>query len=307
MSLASYRCSTPHLHPSGTRRGWPLAVMAQVSPPEVAPSTQPQPRLIGVLVHKTAGLAKFERLFRGSLRQMGFVEGRNIRLEFRSDDGQASRLPALAAELVRLESEIIVTWFTPAAVAAKAATNDIPIVCAACGDPVGTGLVASLARPGGNLTGIAAGTAQLSGKMVEFMREILPSDRRVIVLVNAPDPFSKSFLAQVRLAAKSTGTAIDPVMIRSAGQLDAAFAAMRSNLPAAIIVQPSLPTKRVAKLALEERIPAACADREFAYDGGLMAYYPQELEIYRRAAVFVRKILNGANPADLPIEQPAKF
>jgi putative tryptophan/tyrosine transport system substrate-binding protein len=286
---------------------WPLAAMAQVSAPDAALTPQPRSRLVGVLVHKALGLAQFERLFQSSLRQMGYVEGKNIRLEFRSDDGQASRLPALAAELVRLNVDVIVTWFTPAATAAKAATKSIPIVCADCGDPVGTGLAASLAQPGGNLTGIAAGTAQLSGKMVEFIREIPPSDRRVVVLVNAPDPFSKSFLAQTRLAGKAIGTAIDPIMIRDAGQLDAAFAAIRKNLPAAVIVQPSLPTKRVAKLALEERIPAACADREFVYAGGLMAYYPEEAEIYRRAAVFVRKILNGANPADLPIEQPTRF
>jgi putative tryptophan/tyrosine transport system substrate-binding protein len=292
---------------SGAAALWPLAAAAQVSPPDVAPPPQPKPRLVGVLVHKAAGLAQFKRLFRSSLRQMGYIEGQNIRLDFRSDDAQASRLPALAAELVRLKAEVIVTWFTPAAFAAKAATRRIPIVCADCGDPVGTGLVASLARPGGNVTGIAAGTAQLSGKLVEFIREIVPPAGPMVVLANAPDPFSKSFVATTLRAGKATGTTIDPIMIRGAGQLDAAFAAMGKNPPVAVIVQPSLPTKRAAELALKERIAAACANREFAYDGGLMAYYPQETEIYHRAAVFVRKILNGADPADLPIEQPTRF
>ncbi len=266
-----------------------------------------KPKIVGVLVHKAPGLGEFRRLFRQSLRELGYVDGKNIHLEFLSDNGRASRLPALAADLVRRKADIIVTWFTPAAAAAKAATDAIPIVCADCGDLVGSGLVTALAKPGGNVTGISAGTPQLSGKLVEFIRENLPSARRVVALVYAPDPFSKPFLEGTLLAGKSTGTAIDPIMVYRVGQIEAVFLEMGKNRPAAVIVQPSLPTKRVARLALDARIPAACANREFAYDGGLMAYYPKEAEIYRRAAVFVRKILKGANPADLPVEQPTRF
>jgi putative ABC transport system substrate-binding protein len=136
---------------------------------------------------------------------------------------------------------------------------------------------------------------------------MVPSAQRVAALVNAPDPFSKSFLQQIQLAGEATGTTIDPIMIRSAEELDAAFSAMERSRPAAVIIQPSLPTKRVAELALSHRIPAVCAWRDFAQDGGLAAYFSSEGEMYRRAAVFVDKILKGAKPAELPVEQPTKF
>jgi putative tryptophan/tyrosine transport system substrate-binding protein len=283
------------------------AIATLVIPPLVAAAQPAKVSVVGVLVHEGSGSERFRRLFRGSLRELGYVNGQNIRFEFRSDDGQAGRLPALAAELVRLKVDVIVTWFTPAAIAAKQATREIPIVCAACGAPIGTGLVESLARPGGNVTGIAAVGADLSGKMVDLIRDVLPTARRVVALANAPDPFSQPFLDKIRLAGKATGTAIDPIMVDNAGELDGVFAAIAKNPPGAVIVQPSLPTKRVAQLALEYRIPAVCVDRAFAYDGGLMAYYSAEGDIYHRAAVLVAKILKGAKPADLPVERPDRF
>jgi len=200
-----------------------------------------------------------------------------------------------------------VTWFTPAATAAKQATREIPIVCAACGDLVGTGLVESLAQPGGNVTGNSNLSPELSGKIIDLIHEIVPSAHRVAALANAPDPFSKPFLKQIQLAGETTGTAIDPIMIHSAEELDAAFLAMERSRPDAVIVQPSLPTKRAAELALSYRIPAVCVWREFARDGGLVAYFAAEADMYRRAAVFVGKILKGAKPAELPVEQPMKF
>jgi putative ABC transport system substrate-binding protein len=276
---------------------WALAVSAE----------QTRVTTIGVLVRGAPGWQQFWQLFREALRELGYIEGKNVRFEFRSDQGEISRLPELAAELVRLKVDVIVPWFTPAAIAAKQATREIPIVCAICGDLVGTGLVESLARPGGNVTGSSSLNAELSAKFVELIREMMPSAHRVAVLANAPDPFSKVFVKQIQLAGEATRTAIDPIMIHSAEELDAAFPSMERSRPDAVIVQPSLPTKRAAELALSYRLPAICGWREFVHDGGLMAYFAAEADIYRRAAVFVDKILKGAKPAELPVEQPTKF
>ena len=213
----------------------------------------------------------------------------------------------MAAELVRLKVDIIVTWFTPTALAAKQATHEIPIVMAETGDPVGTGLVASLPRPGGNVTGMAAVTAELAGKSVQLIRDMLPSARRVTALANATDPFSKPFLEQIKLGGEATGTTINPVMISSPEEFETAFASMEKDRPDAVIVQPSLPSKRAAELALKHRVPAVSVPRWFAEQGGLMAYSPRYVDLFRKAAVYVDKILKGAQPADLPVEQPTHF
>jgi putative ABC transport system substrate-binding protein len=276
---------------------WPLGVRAQ----------QPKVPTIGVLVVGSPGSEQFWQLFRAGLRELGYVEGQSIRFEFRSDEGQAGRLPELASELVRLKVDIIVTWFTPAARAAKQATREIPIVIALAGNPVETGLVASLARPGGNVTGMSSVGAELAGKSVELIRELLPSARRVAALVNAPDPFSRPFLEQIRLGGQVTGVTIDAIMVRDAEQLEAAFPAMQQQRPDAIIVQASLPTKRVAELALRYRLPTIAVVRGFVDEGGLMTYSAAEADMYRHAAIYVDKILKGAKPADLPVEQPSKF
>src|SRR5207237_503895 len=229
------------------------------------------------------------------------------RFEFRSAEGHLDRLPELAAELVRLKVDIIVTWFTPTALAARQATHEIPIVMAETGDPIGTGLVASLPRPGGNVTGLASVTAELAGKCVQLIRDMLPRARRVTALANATDPFSKPFLEQIKLGGEATGTTINPVSIGDSEELEAAFAAMEKDRPDAVIVQPSLPSKRAAELALKQRVPAVSVPRWFAEEGGLMAYSPKFTELYRRAAAYVDKILKGAQPADLPVEQPTYF
>jgi putative tryptophan/tyrosine transport system substrate-binding protein len=276
---------------------WPLAARAQ----------QPNVATIGVLVRAAPGWERFWQLFPKALRDLGYIEGKNIRFEFRSDQGEMSRLPELAAELVRLKVNVIVPWFTPAAIAAKQATRDIPIICAVCGDMVGTGLVESLDRPGGNVTGNSTLTAELGAKTVDLIREMIPSAKRVAALANANDAFSKSFLKQIQLAGDATGTVIDPILIHGAEELDAAFPAMEGRRTDAIIVQPSLPTKRAADLALSYRIPAVCPSGQFPRDGGLASYFGAEHEMYRRAAVFVDKILKGSKPSDLPVEQPTKF
>src|SRR5690242_21479536 len=182
---------------------WPLAARAQ----------EPKVPIIGALVIGNISPEEFWREFRQGLRDLGYIEGQNIRFEFRSAEGQIDRLPELAAELVRLKVDVIVTWFTPTAVAAKQATRDIPIVMAETGDPIGTGLVASLPRPGGNVTGVAAVTAELAGKSVQLIRDMLPSARRVTALANATDAFSKPFLEQIQLGGEATGTAINPIRI----------------------------------------------------------------------------------------------
>jgi putative ABC transport system substrate-binding protein len=262
---------------------------------------------IGTLVIGNIDPAQFWQVFGQGLRDLGYTEGQNIRFAFRSAEGEADRLPELAAELVRLNVDVIVTWFTPPTQAAKQATHEIPIVMADAGDPVGTGLIASLPRPGGNVTGIAGITAELAGKCVELIREILPSARRVAALINPIDPFSTPFLKAIQIGGEATGTTIDPIRIGSREQLEAAFADMEKKRPDAIIVQPSLPGKRAVELALEHRVPAVSVPRWFAEEGGLLSYSPRWPEMFRQAAAYVDKILRGAKPADLPVAQPTKF
>lgn len=215
--------------------------------PFAARAQQRKVPTIGVLVVGAPGSEQFWKLFQKAMRELGYVEGQSIRYEFRSDQGEGSRLPELAVELVRLKVDLIVTWFTPAAKAAKQATREIPIVMALTGDPLGTGLIESLNRPGGNITGMAGVTAELAGKSVEVIRELLPSAHRVVALANAPDPFSKPFLEHIRLGGVATGMTIDAKMIRSGEDLDAAFSEMEKERPDAVIVQPGLPSKRSAE------------------------------------------------------------
>jgi putative ABC transport system substrate-binding protein len=281
----------------GAAAVWPLAARAQ----------QPKVPTIGALVIGNINPEQFWREFRQGLRDLGYVEGQNIRFEFRSAEGHLDRLSELAAELVRLKVDIIVTWFTPTALAAKQATDEIPIVMAETGDPVGTGLVASLPRPGGNVTGMAAVTAELAGKSVQLIRDMLPSARRVTALANATDPFSKPFLEQIKLGGEATGTTINPVRISSSEEFETAFALMEKDRPDAVIVQPSLPSKRAAELALKHRVPAVSVPRWFAEEGGLMSYSARYVDLFRKAAVYVDKILKGAQPADLPVEQSTHF
>jgi putative ABC transport system substrate-binding protein len=276
---------------------WPLAGAAQSAK---VPN-------IGVLVVGSPASKRFWRLFQQDMRELGYIEGKNVRYQFRSDMGQASRLPALAEELVRLQVDLIVVWFTPAALAARQATHQIPIVMALVGNPVETGLVASLAHPGGNVTGMAAIGAELAGKLVDVVHEMMPAARRIAALANVPDPFSKPFLQRIESNAASAGVTIDPVMIQSSTELDPAFSALDKNPPDALIVQPSLPIRRVAELAVHYRVPAVSFVRDFADQGGLLSYGSDEADAYRKAATYVDQILKGATPAGLPVQEPTKF
>ena len=285
-----------------------LAVVAGAAAlqPQFSVAQQTKVPTVGVLLVQSPGSEKFRRGLPAALRALGYVEGQNIRFEFRSDEGKQNRLPELAAELVRLKVDVIVTWFTPAAHAAKAATRDIPIVMGSAA-AVETGLVASLARPGGNITGISDMGPELDGKMVQLLREMLPSARRIAALANASDPFSKPFLENIERAGQATATTIEPVSIRGPEELAAGFAAVQKERPDAVIVQPSLGLERPAALAMQIRIPATEHFREFAEAGGLMSYSALHADLYRRVAAFVDKILKGAKPADLPVERPTKF
>lgn len=245
-------------------------------------------------------------LFRDGLRQLGYVEGKSILLEVRSADGKPALLPGLAAELVRLKVDVLVAIQTPAAEAAKQATKTIPIVIIA-GDPVGTGLVASLSRPGGNITGMSGTVAELSAKMLELIREIRPATQSVAVLASATGPFTKSFLAQIHAAGRALGMEIRPAMVRGPEEFDAAFVEWAKAKIGAVIIQPSLPRVRAIELALQYRFVSASSSSAFAPAGGLISYAASSKDQFRKVAVYVDKVLKGAKPADLPLEQPTTF
>jgi len=281
----------------GSTAAWPLTVRAQPS----------KAARIGVLYIGLADSESFKKELREGLRELGYVEGQNISFEFRSAKGKLDRLPALASELVSLKVDVIVALYVPCAMAAKQATRDIPIVIIAA-EPVETGIVASWARPGGNITGVALMSAPLIGKCVELFRDMLSAPRRIAILANAADPlFAKLVLEQVDLA-RRIGIDIQPITVRGPDEeLDAAFAAMTSGRADAAVIQGSLSTKRMADLALEHRLPAASTTRGFADAGGLMSYGADGPAIFRHSARFVQRILQGRQPNDLPIEQPTKF
>jgi putative ABC transport system substrate-binding protein len=230
-----------------------------------------------------------------------------MQIEYRSAEGKLDRLPMLAAELVDLKVDIIVASETPAVQAAKRATTDIPIVMAPSGDPVGTGLISSLSRPGGNVTGLSAATAELAGKSLELIREILPGARRVAALADPANAFTKSFLAQIHASAKAAGLEIQDVMLGGTQDLEPIFAGIASGGVDALIVQPTLPRAPIIALAQKHRLATVSGNRAFADAGGLMSYAGSLADRYRNAAPYVDKILKGAKPADLPVQQPTKF
>jgi len=280
----------------GAALAWPGAAMAQSGKPRVA-----------VLALGNPDPQTFMKEFREGLRELGYVEGQSIQLELRSAGGDANKLAPLAAELVATKADIIVGFQTPAATAAKQATTDIPIVLAGVGDPIGTGLIASLARPGGNITGVSSATGEMGAKNLELIREVFPSARKVAVLANAPDPFSKSLLEHIHAAAKALNVEINAVMVHGADQLDAHFEDIAKWQADAVIVQPTLPQRRITELAIKHRLPAVAPNTAFTAAGGLLSYANHPEETYRQSAAFVDKILKGRKPADLPVELPTKY
>jgi len=281
----------------GATAVWPLAGHAE----------QTKMHRIGALLLGNADADSFRMELREGLRKSGYVEGQNLLFDFRSAEGKLDLLPTLAAELVALKVDVIVALYTPCALAAQQATREIPIVVVS-GDPVGTGPVASLARPGGNITGISLMAAELHGKCVELFRDILPSVRRVAVLLNAEDSFWRQIREQVQLAGKASGIEIAPsLMVRGPNEIDVAFATMKKEGAGAVVVHGSLSTKNVAELALKYGLPAATQTRSFAEVGGLMSYGADGPDVFRQSALFVTKILQGGNHTNMPVEQPTKF
>ena len=268
---------------------------------------QSKVRRIGALYIGIADAESFRKELREGMRELGYVEGKNVAFEFRSADGNLARLPMLASELVRLEVDVIVALYVPCALAAKQATRDIPIVILA-GEPVETGLVPSLARPGGNITGISLMAAPSNGKSVDLFRDMLPSLRRVGVLAHATNPvFAKAMIDNVQLAGAPTRTQIQPVvMVRGPDELEGAFATMARERADAVVVQGSLAIKSVTDLAIKYRLPTASTPRAFADVGGLMSFGADGPAAVRDATKFVDRILQGKQPKDMTTPDDVK-
>jgi len=278
---------------SGVATTWPLAAHSQ-QPERV--------RRIGLLV--VEGLEPIGP-FREALSELGYVEGRNIQIVTRSAQGQESRLPQLATDLVRDQVDVIVAVQTPAAHAAKNATRDIPIVVMA-GDPIATGLINNLARPDGNLTGMSATAAEAAAKSLELIPEIVPGARRVGVLGNAEDPFMKPFFEQIERGAQSVRLEIYRVAVRDSDQWDDIFATVARERVDVVIIQGSLPTQ-AAIFALKYRLPSLSTQKSAVKAGVLMAYTASFEERARVMARYIDQIFKGAKPADLPVQQPTRF
>jgi ABC-type uncharacterized transport system substrate-binding protein len=270
------------------------------------------PRVGMLLPVSPAVAAHSTEAFRQGLRERGYVEGQNIAIECRFADGRIEPLSDLAVELVRLKMDVIVTWGTPAARAAKQATGMIPIVMAAANDPVGNGLVASLARPGGHITGATAGSPELSGKTLELLKEVAPKIPRLAVLWNPDNPALVAMLNAVKAAGRALSVQVQGLAVRDPEEFDSAFAAITRERAGALLVlhEPHLfltHRDRILDFAVRTRLPVMYERREYVDAGGLMSYGVSFRENFRRAAAFVDKILKGAKPADLPVEQPMKF
>ena len=251
-------------------------------------------------------------VFRQRLRELGYVEGKNISFEFRYAEGKLERLPDLAAKLVRLKVDVIVTTGgTPAVLAAKNAAGAIPIIFIGTADPVASGLVASFARPGGNVTGFTNGGPELAGKRLELLKETVPKVARFAYLSNTKNPSTGNSMKETEAAAKALGIRLQPVGISSADDLGEAFSKMIKERSGALAVQqdPLFTNNRekIVELAAKNRLPTIYAFTEFIDVGGLMSYGPSRLDLFQGAAIYVDKILKGAKPADLPVQQPMKF
>src|SRR5215467_7080774 len=259
---------------------------------------------------RSVNLARIEA-FQQGLRELGYSEGKNIVIEWRSAEGKVDRLPALASELVRLKVDIIVTNGPTSTRPAKEATVTIPIVMAQDNDPVGNGFVASLARPGGNITGLATLAPELSGKQLELLKEIVPKLSRVAVFGNLTFPGSAQQLKEVQLAAKALGVKLQYLDVLDPKDIETAFREAGKERADAVLTLTNTilfsHRAQLADLAVKNRLPSMYYRREYVEDGGLMSYATSYTDLNRRAATYVDKILKGAKPGDLPVEQPTKF
>ena len=295
------------------RGGAAVAAFSLLPPHEVdAQSAGRIPRIGFLAVGSRQGRAFMIEGFRQGLRERGYVEGQNLTIEYRFSEDRNDRLPALAAELVALKVQLIVASGTPASFAARDATSTIPIVMGGiAADPVATGLIASLARPGGNITGMTMMSPQLSGKRLEILKETVPRLTRVAVFWNPPNPAYGPVLKELEAAAPSLKLTIHRVEVRVPGDFEGAYEAA-VKLRAGALVAPGDPLvanrpRMVADIALKHRMPTMMDNKEFVEAGGFMSFGLDLVDSYRRAATHVDKILKGANPAELPMEQPSRF
>ena len=283
----------------GGALAWPLVVAGQPA------GSMPR---IGIVVF-THMSSNVQEGFRQGFRDHGYVEGQNLAVEWRSAEGSVSRADAIAEELVRLKVDVIMAEFTPVVRAARRATQTIPIVMVSAGDPVGTGLVESLSRPGGNVTGLSNVAVELSGKRLDLLREVRPGLARVGMLVQGSDPLERSVIEETRRAAASSGIQLHVATVPRPEALSSAFAALMKERVGAVVVLANLPVpaQRVAQVAAQHRLPTISIAEQFADAGGLMSYGASATDIRRRAVGFVDRILKGARPADLPVERPTIF
>ena len=264
---------------------------------------------VGIL--SASGTPTLNTVFIAALSELGWVEGKNVVFEHRYADNRLERLPGLAADLVRLKVDVIAAAGTLAPLAAKQASSTIPIVMTAAGDPLGSGLVASLARPDGNVTGMSLMAPDLGGKRLELLKEVLPRLARVAVLWNAANPYSVLVFNQTQAAGRTLGIEVRSVEVRGPDDFDSAFEAARGLHPDALITveDPLTASYRtpIAEFTARQQLPSLHGIREFVAAGGLMSYGANLADLFRRAAYYVDKILRGARPADLPVQQPTKF
>ena len=285
----------------GGAAAWPLTARAQ----------QAKLPTIGFLGGSTYSAAS-QRIaaFAQRLRELGWIDGRTVAVEYRWGEGRSERFTELAAEFVRLKVDVIVTEGPASVIAAKEATSVIPIVFPIAGDPVGSGLVASLARPGGNVTGLSALGVDLAAKRLELLREVLPRLRRLAVMANVGASGAKLEMGEVQAAARTLGLEVVPLPIRRADDIAPAFEALKDRADALYVCSDPLVNTtriRINTFVLGARLPTMYGTRDLVEVGGLMSYGPNITDLYRRAAEFVDKILRGAKPGDIPIEQPTKF
>ena len=297
-----------------TRLALAVAVSILAAPPAAEPQVAAKAPRIGYLTGNLATGLHLREAFLHGLRDLGYVQDRNVVIEYRDAEGQYGRLPALAAELVALKVDVIVVTNTPAALAAKQATRTIPIVLAWVADPVGSGLVTSLARPGGNVTGLSFFAPELVGKRLQLLTEIVPRVSRVAALWHPGDLgelTEKQMRTEEDVAARALGVRLQVVEARGPEDFDRAFSDMTRAHMDAVIVQSTniffIERGRLVDLAARSRLPAMYQGREFVDAGGLISYTANVADLFRRAATYVDKILKGAKPADLPVEQPTKF
>jgi len=286
----------------GAAAAWPLAARAQ------QPGKLPTIGFMGQTTRSAA--SEWTAAFVQRLRELGWIDGRNVAIEYRWGEGRNERFAEIAAEFVRLKVDVIFTAGTPQVLAAKQATSVIPIVFATAGDPVANHLVASLARPGGNVTGLSVQSNELAGKRLELLREVVPRLRRLAILVNVGNPVSLLELGEIQAAARTLGLEFHTLEIRRAEDIAPAFKALEGRAQALYVSPDALVITnraRIQTLAMGVRLPTMYGSRDYVEAGGLMSFGANFPDQYRRSADYVDKILRGAKPADIPVEQPTKF